>query len=563
MSETVSDATGLVCSQLVKSYAGVTVLKSVDFVLPPATVIGLIGENGAGKSTLSSLITGVRRPDSGTMTLDGQPYQPANPGEALDAGVVLIHQEIRLLPELTVAENIFLGRLPCRGGRIDTRSMEEESREALDLLGAHVDPNRPVRGLSMAVQQEIEIAKAITRKPRYIFFDEPSASLGGSETERVLDRIRVLRDQGAGVVYISHRLDEVREVADGIVCLRDGQRVAGWDTGRVPKEELVNAMVGREFTYEHVAPEPSHDRTVLEVRGLGRHGAFADVDFTVDAGEVLGIAGLVGAGRTETVRAIAGADRADAGEVLVDGKPVNAHSPRAAINAGIVMVPEDRKGQGLNLDRTAAENVTLPWERLLAKGGMVTRAIVKATGAKTSGEFDIRGRMGLPVASMSGGNQQKVLLGKWLVRTPRVFIVDEPTRGVDVGAKMAIYEIIRGLAADGVAVVVVSSELEEVLGLSHRVLVMSGGRQQGVLSRDEATPQAVMALAVRNTFVDDADHVDTQTEFSPSANELAGDPPAASSPSDPSSEPASSPSDKSSELGNSPSHTEAGSRQEG
>jgi ribose transport system ATP-binding protein len=503
---------GLVCTGLTKSFGGVTVLKGIDFDVPGASVIGLIGENGAGKSTLSSLMTGVHRPDSGTMTLDGQPYAPATPGEALDAGVVLIHQEIRLLPELTVAENIFLGRLPRRAGRIDRQRMYEESREVLDLLGAHVDPNRQVRGLSMAVQQEIEIAKAITRRPRYIIFDEPSASLGGSETERVLDRIRVLRDQGAGVVYISHRLDEVREVADGIVCLRDGQRVAGWDTGAVPKTDLVNAMVGREFTYAHEAPPPSHDRTVLQVRNLGRHGAFADVDFEVDAGEVLGIAGLVGAGRTETVRAIAGADRADTGEVIVDGKKVNPRNPRSAIKAGIVMVPEDRKGQGLNLDRTASENVTLPWEPLLAKAGMVTRGIVRAAGAKLSDELDIRGRMGLPVVSMSGGNQQKVLLGKWLVRKPRVLIVDEPTRGVDVGAKMAIYEIIRGLAADGVAVIVVSSELEEVLGLSHRVLVMSGGRQQGVLSRDEATPQAVMALAVRNTFVDDEDHVDHVTE---------------------------------------------------
>jgi ribose transport system ATP-binding protein len=322
---------GLVCAQLVKSFGGVTVVKGVDFTVPRGRVIGLIGENGAGKSTLSSLITGVHRPDSGSMTLDGQPYSPATPGEALDAGVVLIHQEIRLLPELTVAENIFLGRLPQRAGRIDRARMTEESREVLDLLGAHVDPNRKVKGLSMAVQQEIEIAKAITRKPRYIIFDEPSASLGGDETERVLDRIRVLRDQGAGVVYISHRLDEVREVADGIVCLRDGARVAGWDTGAVPKEQLVNAMVGREFTYAHQAPPPAKDHCVLQVKGLGRHGAFADVEFDVAAGEVLGIAGLVGAGRTETVRAIAGADRADTGEVLVEGRPVDTapRSPRS------------------------------------------------------------------------------------------------------------------------------------------------------------------------------------------------------------------------------------------
>src|SRR5689334_17952704 len=437
------------------------------------------------------------------MTIDGKPYSPASPGDALAAGVVLIHQEIRLLPELTVAENIFLGRLPQAGGRIDRKRMYQESREALRLLGTGTDPRRLVSGLSMAAQQEIEIAKAITRQPRYVIFDEPSASLGEQETERIFERIRVLRDRGAGVVYISHRLDEVREVADGIVCLRDGQRVAGWDTGAVPTTDLVNAMVGREFTYEHIAPEPAHDHRVLEVRGLGRRGVFEDINFQVDAGEVFGIAGLVGAGRTETVRCIAGADRADTGDVVVDGKKINASSPRSAIKAGIVMVPEDRKGQGLNLDRTASENVTLPWERLLAKTGLVTRGIVRAAGEKLSGQLDIRGRMGLPVKSMSGGNQQKVLLGKWLVEKPTVFIVDEPTRGVDVGAKMAIYEIIRGLAADGVAVVVVSSELEEVLGLSHRVMVMSGGRQQGILSREEATPQAVMALAVANTSTDD------------------------------------------------------------
>ena len=371
---------GLVCRQLTKSFGPVTVLKGIDFAVPHGKVIGLIGENGAGKSTLSSLITGVHRPDSGSMTIDGKPYSPSTPGDALAAGVVLIHQEIRLLPELTVAENIFLGRLPRRGGRIDRQRMYDESHAVLELLGAHVDPNRQVKGLSMAVQQEIEIAKAITRKPRYIIFDEPSASLGGTETERVLDQIRVLRDHGAGVVYISHRLDEVREVADGVVCLRDGQRVAGWDTGSVPTTELVNAMVGREFTYEHAAPEPAHDHRVLEVRGLGRRGVFADINFEVDAGEVFGIAGLVGAGRTETVRCIAGADRADSGDVLVDGKKINASSPRASIKAGIVMVPEDRKGQGLNLDRTASENVTLPWERLLAKTGLVTRGIVRAAG---------------------------------------------------------------------------------------------------------------------------------------------------------------------------------------
>ncbi len=498
-----SGETGLVCTGVVKSYSGVTVLKSVDFSVRPGAVVGLIGENGAGKSTLSSVITGVVRPDAGSMILDGQPYAPHSPSEALAAGVVLIHQEIRLLPELSVAENIFLGRLPHRAGRVDRARMHREATEVMASLGVDIDPRRPVRGLSMARQQEIEIAKALSRNPRYIIFDEPSASLGEAETEHVLDRIRSLRARGAGVVYISHRLDEVLEVSDEIVCLRDGARAAAWSGKGVPKEELVNAMVGREFTFEHVPPQPSREEVVLEVRGLGRRGAFADINFTVASGEVLGIAGLVGAGRTEVVRAIAGVDRPDTGEILIDGRPLKGSGPQAAIKAGIVMVPEDRKGQGLNLDRTASENLTLPWERELATAGVVTAKTVRRVATAQRERLDIRGSMDLPVKSMSGGNQQKVLIGKWLVKDPRVLIVDEPTRGVDVGAKMAIYEIVRSLAQEGMAVVVVSSELEEVLGLSHRVMVMARGRQQGILSRDEATPRRVMALAVSLSSDDD------------------------------------------------------------
>ncbi|MYU26348.1 sugar ABC transporter ATP-binding protein [Streptomyces sp. SID8352] len=487
---------GLVCTGLVKTYSDVTVVKAVDFAVRPGTVVGLIGENGAGKSTLSSLITGVAQPDAGIMTLDGQPYSPGSPAEALREGVVLIHQEIRLLPDLSVAENIFLGRQPRRRGRIDRDRMNREAADLLASLGADLDPRRLVRGLSMAVQQEIEIAKALSRHPRYVVFDEPSASLGESETEHVLDRIRALRERGAGVVYISHRLDEVRDVCDEIVCLRDGSRVASWQDSSVAKEQLVNAMVGREFTYEHVPPKPSRADIVLKVRGLSRTGVFEDICFDVAAGEVLGIAGLVGAGRTEVVRAIAGLDRPDAGEVHVEGRRLPCTSPRSAIKAGVVLVPEDRKGQGLHLNRSAADNITLPWEGRLTTGGVLTGRTVKKIAAEQRARLDIRGDMALPVRSMSGGNQQKVLIGKWLVHDPKVLIVDEPTRGVDVGAKMAIYQILRSLAEQGLAVIVVSSELEEVLGLSHRVLVMSGGRQRGVLRREEATPQRVMELAV-------------------------------------------------------------------
>jgi ribose transport system ATP-binding protein len=491
-------SSGLVCTRLVKSYSGVTVLKSVDFSIRPGSVVGLIGENGAGKSTLSSLITGVRTPDGGTMTLDGTPYAPDDPSDALARGVGLIHQEIRLLPELTIAENIFLGRLPQRNGRVDYRRLNDDATAALALLGSDLDPRQPVKGLSMARQQEIEIAKSISRDPRFVIFDEPTASLGQAETEVVLRRISALRDLGVGIVYISHRREEVQQVADEIVCLRDGARVAAWPTGSVPKEELVKAMVGRDFTFEHRAPKPSRDDIVLDVRGLSRDDAFRDITFSVAAGEILGVAGLVGAGRTELVRGVAGVDRPDTGEVYVEGKKLPAGNPRAAIRAGIAMVPEDRKGQGLNLDRTAVNNLTLPWEPQFLRFGMMLKSVSRRIGDEQRKRLDIRGDLSQPVKSMSGGNQQKVLIGKWLVKTPKVLIVDEPTRGVDVGAKMAIYEILRALAEEGLAVVVVSSEMEEVIGLSHRVLVLSQGQQRGVLARAEATPDRVMALAVHS-----------------------------------------------------------------
>lgn len=486
----------LVCTGVRKAYGGVVVLDGVDITIRQGEVTGLIGENGAGKSTLSSIITGVVTPDGGDMNLDGEAYRPGSPQRALKAGVTLIHQEVRTLPQLSVAENIYLGRLPMQAGRVDYRRLYADAAAALDVLGVKVDPRRPVEGLSTAVLQEIEIAKAITRNARYIVFDEPTASLGSTETDHVLERINVLRERGVGIVYISHRLAEVREICQEIVCLRDGHRVGHWRTSEVSEQELIDAMVGRSFTFEHHAPEPAHDAVVLDVRNLGRAGAFRGVTFTLRRGEILGVAGLVGAGRTEMVRVIAGADRADEGEIILNGRPLTVRAPRGAIEAGIAMVPEDRKGQGLSLDRTGAENISSPWERALTTFGMVRGARLRELAVQAQEDFDIRGALDIPVGRLSGGNQQKVLLAKWLVQRPSVLILDEPTRGVDVGAKMAIYEIIRRLAAAGVALLVVSSELEEVLGLSHRVLVMSVGTQKAVLERESASPEAVMALAV-------------------------------------------------------------------
>jgi ribose transport system ATP-binding protein len=493
---------GLVCSGLSKSYWGVPVLKGVDITLRPGRVVGLIGENGAGKSTMSSIIAGIVEPNGGSMTIDGAPYEPSGPSDALKSGVALIHQEIRMVPELSVAENIFIGQLPRRRGVIDRNLINEKAREYLELVGSYTDPRRPVAGLSIAAQQEIEIARALSREPKYIIFDEPSASLGQSETRHVFAQIAALRERGVGIVYISHRLEEVKEVADRVVCLRDGALVGDWLASDISKDDMVKAMVGRDFVFSHHAPQPATTEVALSVEGLSKAGVFADINFNVHRGEIFGFSGLVGAGRTEVVRAIAGADRPDAGVVSVRGTVVNIHSPRSGIDAGIAMVPEDRKGQGLNLDRTGAENITLPWEKELCSAGIITKKKVTTTANKARDFLDIRGRLDIPVGSLSGGNQQKVLLAKWLVNEPQVLILDEPTRGVDVGAKMAIYKTIRALAETGVGVIVVSSELEEVLGLSHRVLVMSGGLQRGILDRKDATPEAVMALALSNVPTD-------------------------------------------------------------
>ena len=487
----------LTVTNIDKSYAGVQVLHSVSFSVPAGQVVGLIGENGAGKSTISSIIAGVVRQDSGIMTIDGQPYAPGTPAEAIENGVALIHQEIRMIPELSIAENIFLGRLPMKAGRVDTVRLLKEADEVLQRLGVKIDSRRKIKGLSIATQQSIEIAKAISKNPRYVIFDEPSASLTPHETNRVLQQIKVLCDHGAGVIYISHRLEEVTKVASQIICLRDGHVAKTWNSGEVAQDDLVKAMVGRDFRFEHHAPiEAGQNEVVLEVKNLARANVFEGINFTVSKGEVLGIAGLVGAGRTELVRAIAGVDRATSGEIFMAGKCVKINSTASAIKEGIVMVPEDRKGQGLNLGHTGAQNIVAPWERILRKANVVTNTWIKDLAETTAKAFDVRGGIHKPVVHLSGGNQQKVLLAKWLVREPKVLILDEPTRGVDVGAKMAIYQIIRDVAARGVAVVVVSSELEEILGISNRVLVMSGGKQRKILSRSEANAESVMSLAM-------------------------------------------------------------------
>jgi ribose transport system ATP-binding protein len=479
-----------------KSFAGTTVLKDVDLTVRAGEVVALLGENGAGKSTLSAIIAGLIRPDEGTMLWEGAPYAPTSPGDAMSHGVGLIHQEMRLLPDLTIAENVFVGRLPMTGGRIDREQMRARASEQLRRLGLDISPDTPVRELRVAAQQQVEIAKALTLKARLLILDEPTAALGGDETDRLFAQIEALRNEGYSFIYISHRLEEIARIADRIVVLRDGRCVAEHETAQVPVQTLLRDMVGRSIDrlFPHVAaPRP---REVLRVEGLcSAAGAFADIGFTVREGEIFGIAGIVGAGRTELVRAIAGADPVSAGTVTLDGTRLALSGPAGAIDAGIVLVPEDRKGQGVLLEHTVGDNLALGNMDRLGRHGWIDPAKIRDFGTRMIERLGVKGRVDQQARYLSGGNQQKVVIARWVARNPKVFILDEPTRGIDVGARAAIYEVIAELAESGMAVVVVSSDLEEVLGLAHRVMVLARGRQMGVLDRAEANNVAVMALA--------------------------------------------------------------------
>ncbi|MDR6293210.1 MULTISPECIES: sugar ABC transporter ATP-binding protein [Inquilinus] len=489
---------GLSIRGIGKAYGGITVLEGVDLDIRPGEVLALLGENGAGKSTLSSIISGLVPPSAGTMSWQGRPYAPAAPGDAIAAGIGLIHQEMKLLPDLTIAENVFVGRLPTGGGRIDRAEMNRRAGEQLRRLGLDIAPTTPVRRLRVAAQQQVEIAKALTLNSRLLILDEPTAALGGEETERLFQQIDRLRRDGVSFVYISHRLDEIARIADRIAVLRDGRLVATHDTAQVPVKTLVEQMVGRSVDRMFPAVTVPGDAVRLQVDGLAAaDGAYRDISFTVRAGEIFGIAGIVGAGRTELVRGVVGADPIAAGRVAVDGKPVALHGPADAIRAGVMLVPEDRKLQGVVLDHSIADNIAYANFDRIAPGGWISPARVRGFAAGLIARMGVKGAPGQRAGNLSGGNQQKVVIAKWIARDPKVFILDEPTRGIDVGARAAIYDVIAGLAASGMAVVVVSSDLDEVLGLSHRVMVLARGRNQGILDRDQASRVAVMELATR------------------------------------------------------------------
>ena len=488
---------GLVVRDVSKRFGATQALHSIDLEVRPGECVALLGENGAGKSTLSNIIAGVFPSDTGEMWWEGQPYAPHSPGDAIDVGIGLIHQEMRLLPDLSVSENVFVGRQLTSGGRINRREMDRRAQEQLHRLGLDISPGRLVRTLKVAAQQQVEIAKALTLKARLLILDEPTAALGAEETEHLFEQVDALRAEGVSFIYVSHRLEEIARICDRVVVLRDGEWVASHDTAQLPVRQLVEDMVSRSI--ESVFPDlsPPAEREAITVTGLTAvDGFFRDISFTVRHGEIFGIAGIVGAGRTELVRAIAGADPVSAGTVVVDGKQLKPGDTRDAIRAGVVLVPEDRKAQGVVLDMSIGDNVALAnLDNVSGPGGFISPSRVREVALEACRIMTVKGRPEQPARALSGGNQQKVVIAKWLERKPKIVILDEPTRGIDVGARESIYDVIVDLAAQGMAVILVSSELEEVLGLSHRVMVLARGEQKGILDRTEATDVAVMHMA--------------------------------------------------------------------
>ena len=479
-----------------KSYGHLEVLHGIDFDVHAGEVVALLGENGAGKSTVSGIIAGSIQATAGRMEWLGEPFEPASPRQAIDAGIGLIHQELRLLPHLSIAENVFVGRWPTKNGVVDRAKMVHDAQQQLDRLGLNIPATSLVDGLSTAAQQLIEIAKRLALNARLLILDEPTSALGGAETEKLFEQIRRLKAEGVGIIYISHRLEEIARVADRIVVLRDGEKVNEFDSGDVPVRSIVESMVGRTLGRMFPPiPEPK-DEIVLKVEDLSAPtGAFNDVNFDVRKGEIFGIAGLVGAGRTELVRALVGADPISTGRVRLDGEDITPRKPADAIRRGIVLVPEDRKLQGLVLEHSLTENLGYANKRAISAGGIVSKKRLIGFAQDAIKRFGVKGYWHQNADELSGGNQQKLVIAKWLARGPEIVVLDEPTRGIDVGARSSIYDIIVELAERGVGVIVVSSDLEEVLGVSNRILVMSHGRQTGILERSEASEVSVMELA--------------------------------------------------------------------
>ncbi|MEE6282511.1 sugar ABC transporter ATP-binding protein [Georgenia sunbinii] len=477
-----------------KSFGAVQALRGARLELYAGETHALVGENGAGKSTLIKVLAGVHQPDSGSLTVDGRPVSFRTTSDAMASGIAVIYQEPTLFPDLTVAENIFVGRQPLGAARtIDRPAMNAAATELFQRLGVPLHPDRPARGLSIADQQLVEIAKALSVGARVLIMDEPTAALSGVEVDRLFAVVRGLQEQDAAILFISHRFSEVEALCQRVTVMRDGRHVSTDLMSDVTTDELVRRMVGRDLSTRFPKEDVEPGEVVLEVEGLTRTGVFADVSFHVRAGEIVALAGLVGSGRSEVVQSIFGVDPRDSGSVRVAGRALPAGRPKAAMAAGLALVPEDRRQQGLILDLSIQRNITLPRSRALSTLGLLTGRSERRSAGEWAERLHTRfARLTDPVATLSGGNQQKVVLAKWLSTEPKVLIVDEPTRGIDVATKAEVHRLMTELAAGGVAVLMVSSELPEVLGMADRVLVMREGRLAADIPRADATEESII-----------------------------------------------------------------------
>lgn len=483
-----------------KSFPGVHALDHVSFEVKRGEVHALMGENGAGKSTLMKVLTGIYTKDSGSITYEGKEIEFHNTREAQDAGVVIVHQELNMLGHLTVAQNIFIGREFKKGIGIDDKKMNEEARKLFDRLHIDIDPTETMANLTVGKQQMCEIAKAISHDARVIIFDEPSAALTEAEIEELFKIIRDLREQNLGIVYISHRMDEIKVITDRVTVMRDGTYVGTLITNECTKDDIINMMVGR-VIYENpksASMVPADAPVVLKVEHLNAGRMVQDVSFELHKGEILGFSGLMGAGRTETARAIFGADPKESGDIYVNGEKVTINTPQDAVKCGIGYLSEDRKRYGIVVQKTVAENSTMACLQNYMKGLFIN----KKTEKKIAEEYVESLATKTPsvdqlVVNLSGGNQQKVVIAKWLINDCDILIFDEPTRGIDVGAKNEIYKLMNKLASEGKSIIMISSEMTEILRMSDRIVVMCEGRKTGEVRIEEATQEVIMNMATR------------------------------------------------------------------
>jgi rhamnose transport system ATP-binding protein len=480
-----------------KAFGAVQAIADGTIELRAGEAHALVGENGAGKSTLVKILAGVHQFDSGTLLMDDQPAALHSPAAARDAGIAVIYQEPTLFPDLTVAENIFMGRQPLRAGRrIDGKTMRAEAAGLFAGLGVRLDPARICRGLSIADQQIVEIAKALSLNARVIVMDEPTAALSAAEVARLFEVVRTLRARDAAVLFISHRLEEVFAICQRVTVMRDGRHVLTSKLAGLTGDDLVRAMVGRDMPVRTDAERREPGQQVLTVAHLTREGVFTDISFDVRAGEIVALAGLVGSGRSEVARAVFGIDKYDAGTVQVSSRALRRGSPTDAMAAGIGFVPEDRRQQGLVMDMSVQQNMALASLRRLRRRGLISAGAERKFATDWSLRLRIKyGKLTDPVSRLSGGNQQKVVLGKWLGRQPALLIVDEPTRGIDIGTKAEVHRLLGQLASEGVAILMISSELPEVLQVGDRVLVMREGRLAAEFGHADATEERIIAAA--------------------------------------------------------------------